>query len=106
MNVTVHSSIRVKFAVKSLSTSFGKTLQDRLDQNYDRFDNFCFLFFQKMLISRSKQTYDLASLNFMANINMDGWMFPHSYFHIFRSKLHFTIVLNNFQLIKIQGIPA
>ena len=78
MNVTVHSSIRVKFAVKSLSTSFGKTLQDRLDQNYDRFDNFCFLFFQKMLISRSKQTYDLASLNFMANINMDG----SSCFHI------------------------
>ena len=102
MNVTVHSSIRVKFAVKSLSTSFGKTLQDRLDQNYDRFDNFCFLFFQKMLISRSKQTYDLASLNFMANINMDG----SSYFHIFKSKLHVTIVLNNLQLIKIQGIPA
>ena len=47
MNVTVHSSIRVKFAVKRLSTSFGKTLQDRLDQNYDRFDNFGFYFFKK-----------------------------------------------------------
>lgn len=38
MHVTVHSSIRVKFAVKSLSTGFGKVPQDRIDQNSDRFD--------------------------------------------------------------------
>ena len=40
MHVTVHSSIRVKFAVKSLSTGSGKTLQDRIDQDSDRFDSF------------------------------------------------------------------
>ena len=83
MNVTVHSSIRVKFAVKSLSTSSGKTLQDRLDEDSDRFDNFYFLFFQKINISRSKQTYYLASLKIVANIDMDGT----SYFHIHISTL-------------------
>ena len=102
MNVTVHSSIRVKFAVKSLSTSSGKTLQDRLDPDSDRFDNFHFLLFQKTNISRSKQTYYLASLKIVANIDMDGT----SYFYIvFRSKLHVTIVLNNLQLIRILWLP-
>ena len=40
MQVSVHSSIRVTFAVKSLSTGSGKILQDRIYQDSDRFDSF------------------------------------------------------------------